>query len=441
MKAIILDGSFENDVTAEHVRAAAMDNLQAGGWDVQHILLREQKIGNCAGDFFCWVRSPGLCNVNDDNRVIAEALVASDLMVYLTPVTFGGYSSTLKRMVDHQIQNIAPFFANIHGETHHQKRYIKYPDFLAIGWLDAPDAGAEAIFRYLAGRNALNFYAKKSVTGLILRSQSAAEIDATIKSCLDNLGANFNTPVPELPGESETFTPKNEAAPIQRAVLMVGSPRTRKSTSQSLGSYLLDQLKSRSIQTETIYLHTVLRSPEKMNALFAALDAADLVLLAFPIYVDSLPAPVIEALERITAHRALRVRQAPAHRQLFGAISNCGFPEVAHNRAALAICKVFAQQTGFKWAGSLALGGGEMVHGMPLTELGGRVIPIKAGLELAASALAKGNSIPRQAQALFAKQVVPAWLYRLLGGIGWKQQAKKFGAQNSLMRKIFTETK
>ena len=70
MKAIILDGSFENDVTAEHVRAAAMDNLQAGGWDVQHILLREQKIGNCAGDFFCWVRSPGLCNVNDDNRVI-----------------------------------------------------------------------------------------------------------------------------------------------------------------------------------------------------------------------------------------------------------------------------------------------------------------------------------------------------------------------------------
>ena len=107
--------------------------LQARGWGAETIVLREQKIGNCAGDFFCWVRSPGVCNVDDDNRVIAAKVVRSDLVIYLTPVTFGGYSSALKRMVDHQIQNISPFFTAIDGEIHHQPRYAAYPDLLVIG--------------------------------------------------------------------------------------------------------------------------------------------------------------------------------------------------------------------------------------------------------------------------------------------------------------------
>lgn len=110
MKAILLDGSSAHDSTGDRVRTALTVQLQARGWDLEHVVLREKKIGNCAGDFFCWIRSPGVCNTNDDNRAIAAAIIASDLMVYLTPVAFGGYSSTLKRMVDHQIQNIAPFF-------------------------------------------------------------------------------------------------------------------------------------------------------------------------------------------------------------------------------------------------------------------------------------------------------------------------------------------
>jgi multimeric flavodoxin WrbA len=435
MKAIILDGSFENDTTAGRVFSALAQHLQSRGWIVEHVLLREQKIGNCAGDFFCWVRSPGMCNVDDDNREIAAAVAASDLMVYLTPVTFGGYSSALKRMVDHQIQNISPFFANIDGETHHQKRYNKYPDMLVLGWMDGPDADAEAVFRNLIARNAINFYAKKAVAGLVLASQSDAQINATVQTSLENLSGGVNTPLPELPFSRVEGKPgSSTGAPIRRALLLVGSPRTRKSTSQSLGGTLFEHLNVRSIQTETIYLHTVLRSPEKMNNLYAVLDAADLIVLAFPIYVDSLPAPVIEALERIAARLAGREAH---HHPLFCALSNCGFPEVAHNNTALAICELFARQAGFSWAGALALGGGEMVHGMPLNELDGRAIPIKNALELAANALADGNTIPRQAQNLLDKPLLPAWIYRFLGGFGWKEQAKKYGAQNLLKRKTY----
>lgn len=226
-----------------------------------------------------------------------------------------------------------------------------------------------------------------------------------------------------------------EINPIRRALLLVGSPRTRKSSSYSLGGYLFEQLSKHNIQTDTIHIHTSLRSPERMRVLLKAVDEADLVLLAFPLYVDSLPAPVIEAFERIAAYRSSHERTP---RQSFAAIANCGFPEVHHNAAALAICETFARQAGFDWAGSLALGAGQgLVNGTPLAELDGRAISLKRSLEMAAEALANGNSIQRAAVELMAKPVIPAWLYRLSGIYGWRQQAKVYGVAKLLKRRPY----
>ena len=432
MKALILNGSLEGDTTGERVRAALMAELQKRGWEIEHVLLREKKIGNCAGDFYCWVRSPGLCNVDDDNRRIAEAVVHADLLVYLTPVTFGGYSSALKHMVDHQIQNVLPFFAQVHGETHHQKRYGHYADFLVVGWLEAPDPQAEALFHNLAARNGINFYAQTAISATVTSRQGDAELHAAAQNWLDDLQAHKSTRARELLRN----TPQAVEAAIQRAVLLVGSPRTRKSTSGALGGYLFEQLAKQGVQVETFYVHTCLRSPERMAALFEAMDAADLVGLAFPLYVDSLPAPLIEALERIAARRAGR---EPTHPQHLVAIANCGFPEAAHNTMALEICATFARQAGFSWAGGLALGAGEgIVHGTPLNEMDGRAISLKKSLELAAAALLAGGPIPQEAVALMTKPVIPGWLYRAMGVYGWHQQAKHFGAEKIMKRQPYS---
>jgi len=431
MKAILLDGSQANDKTGERVRAALEAEFKTQGWDVEHFTLCEKKIGNCAGDFFCWLRTPGICNVDDDNRVIAAAIIASDLMVYLTPVTFGGYSSTLKKMVDHQIQNISPFFTQVEGETHHQKRYQKHPDLMVVGWMDTPDAQAEAVFRNLAQRNALNYHAEKSVSGVVLTSHSDKELQASVQQWLNDLQSGCKSQRVELPVSNAAG---NGSVEIRRALLLVGSPKTRKSTSNSLGGYLFEQLSARSIQTETIYLHTVLRSPAKMQALLDAVNAADLVTLAFPLYVDTLPAPVIEALERLAAQRQGR---DPSNQQMFTAIANCGFPEAIHNANALAVCEMFARQAGFEWSGSLSLGGGEMVAGVPLGQLGGMTIMMRKALDLTAEALAQGQSIPQAAQDIWGKPVIPHWLYRLTGWLRWNKQSKGYGAQKLLKRQPY----
>src|SRR5215216_4748332 len=235
MKTLILDGSLANDLQATRIANALRKQLPYA----ETILLREQRIGNCAGDFFCWVRSPGMCNTNDDNRIIAAKMIQSDLVIYLTPVTFGGYSSELKRMVDHQIQNISPFFTSIQGEIHHQRRYKQYPNMLTIGWMDEPDVRAEAIFGHLSHRNAVNLYAQTSVCGLVIGTPPAADLDDRVESWLQAIANGSSSSVPALPSMDVSST---AATPVKRAVLLVGSPRAKKSTSASLGDYLFEQL-------------------------------------------------------------------------------------------------------------------------------------------------------------------------------------------------------
>ena len=90
--------------------------------------------------------------------------------------------------------------------------------------------------------------------------------------------------------------------------------------------------------------------------LLAAVDAADIVILAFPLYVDGLPYLVTQALEQIAARRA--ALQTDIRRPRFLAIANCGFPEVQHNATALAICRQFADEAGFALGGRAGAGRG-----------------------------------------------------------------------------------
>ena len=141
------------------------------------------------------------------------------------------------------------------------------------------------------------------------------------------------------------------------------------------------------------------------------------------------------AAKEIAAHRA----GSPATpRQRFAAIANCGFPEATQNATALAICATFARQAGFGWAGDLALGGGEgLVHGVELARLGGRARHAVAALDLAGDALSAGAPIPEAARDLLARPAIPGWLYRGVGGLGWRLQARRFGMASSLGRRPY----
>lgn len=216
-----------------------------------------------------------------------------------------------------------------------------------------------------------------------------------------------------------------------KALLLVGSPRKGRSASETLGGYLLEQLAARRVETDKAYVYSARKSEAELEAAVAAVAQADLVILAAPLYVDCLPAAVIEFLENL-AQRLPDHERPPGQRLV--AISNSGFPEAHQNDIALAIYRRFAQEAGVEWAGGLAMGAGEAIKGRPLTESGGMARNVVTALNQAAEALAKGDPVPPEAAALMAEQMMPGWIYRMMGNLGWHIQARKYGNFGKLRR-------
>lgn len=211
----------------------------------------------------------------------------------------------------------------------------------------------------------------------------------------------------------------------KKAFLLIGSPKLTPSTSESLGTYLLDTMRERGVETEKVLIAQAVKTGNGIDGLLKALDRSDLIILAFPLYIDSLPYQVIKALELIALHWQ---KTGGAGKKRFAAICNCGFPEAEHTDTALAICRQFARETGIEWAGGLGLGGGEAIDGRQLDEGGGKVKNVKRSLEIAADALSRGEAVPEEAIKLMSKRLVPVWLYLLIGGFGWKWRAWKNNA-------------
>lgn len=180
MRALILNGALAGDDGLRPVEQALDTALAGRGWGVERMTLRDLSIAHCQGCFECWVKTPGLCKTKDAAQDVARAVIRSDLLVLLSPVTFGGYSSEMKKALDRSIGIVSPFFKKIHGEVHHRPRYARYPALLAVGVMSDPDADEERTFAALAGRNAINFHAPAHEAGIVYRGQPAEAVWATI---------------------------------------------------------------------------------------------------------------------------------------------------------------------------------------------------------------------------------------------------------------------
>ena len=168
-RALILDGGLGDGADTRGAGKIATDALRRRDWQVASLALREIDIAPCLGCFGCWIRTPGICVIDDPGRDVARRMVRSDLLVFLTPLTFGGYSSELKKALDRSIPNILPFFRLVKGEVHYAKRYARHPRMLGIGVCSGGpvDPDEEELLETLVHRNAINLHAPASAACVI----------------------------------------------------------------------------------------------------------------------------------------------------------------------------------------------------------------------------------------------------------------------------------
>ena len=201
--ALLLDGSRGDDPTLALVHRALSETLTTGGCDVDDWRLRNETMAWCAGCFGCWVKTPGVCAHTDAGREVAARMARSDLLVYLTPVTFGGYSSELKKALDHLIPILLPDLKKSGSDTRHPQRYERVHDLLAVGTVPAGEAdGAEAhTFRRLVARNALNLRPRRWAAGVVEDGTADPQVRLAVGALLSKIGVG--SPHAGLPQSQE----------------------------------------------------------------------------------------------------------------------------------------------------------------------------------------------------------------------------------------------
>lgn len=113
-------------------------------------------VNRCIGCFGCWVKTPGICVIDDRARGFVPMLAACDELFIVSRCVFGGLSPDIKAVLDRSIGYLLPYFRIIHGEMHHVPRYNKEMKMEYILYGDITNQEQQTAKR-MAEANALNF--------------------------------------------------------------------------------------------------------------------------------------------------------------------------------------------------------------------------------------------------------------------------------------------
>ena len=185
MDTLILNGSLKHQTHLMPIQKMLVDELAQRGWEAEPVLLYEVDVRSCLGCLKCWDTTPGLCiQQKDEARRVVSRMIQCELLVFLTPLTFGGYSSELKKIIERSLGLLQPGMKIFNGESHHLKRYDRYPSLLALSVTEKPDIQEEKLFKTLIDRHSLNFYPPRYRAEVLIAADEEKKTREKIKSCL-----------------------------------------------------------------------------------------------------------------------------------------------------------------------------------------------------------------------------------------------------------------
>ncbi len=117
---MILDQESKTEL-AEDLRAKILSILDQNGYQNEVIELGKENAAPCLGCLSCLTEHPAECVNKDTVNEIKRNIKKFDLTIFLTPVLFGHFSSTIKNAIDrgagsHNWQAIIGFGNDIDAE-------------------------------------------------------------------------------------------------------------------------------------------------------------------------------------------------------------------------------------------------------------------------------------------------------------------------------------
>ena len=184
MKTLILCDEESSSYRSLDLRSMVQAAVVDVGGEAKIVDLKGDEINPCLGCFDCWVKTPGLCiQTCDCANTVASQEIRSDAVVFLSRITYGGYSYDIKSFLDRSIPNISPFFETVHGEMHHKMRYERFPYMITIGYGECTEQ-EQKTFVDLTERNARNMRPPKHFVYTVQSAGEANEVMQSLKKVL-----------------------------------------------------------------------------------------------------------------------------------------------------------------------------------------------------------------------------------------------------------------
>lgn len=182
MRILLISDNYSHGNQKDILHKNLIETIKENYSDIKIYLLNEDDMHHCIGCFNCWIKTPGLCTINDLGQNTAKDFINYDLIIFVTEVKFGCYSPSIKKVLDRIIPLVLPFFKKLKGEMHHAPRYNKYPEIIVLGYGKNITPEEENTLNKLALANAINFQKDKAKT-YIFRNKD--EISSTLNNMIE----------------------------------------------------------------------------------------------------------------------------------------------------------------------------------------------------------------------------------------------------------------
>lgn len=198
---------------------------------------------------------------------------------------------------------------------------------------------------------------------------------------------------------------------MKKNILIVsGSPRGKNGNTASIAEYAYKKLTLEQLQSAILYLETEINRVENI---LKHMDAADVIILAIPVYQNSVPGLVMEFFEKVYNNKNILIRK---ERKLL-VIANSGFAERGAGSGAIKTCMLFARDIGMVWMGGFTAAPGTLIDGKALEKTGNTYQRLRLMIDIIPGCIRSGKAIPEDALHLMDKPLMSPLIYRIAGRI------------------------
>lgn len=208
-----------------------------------------------------------------------------------------------------------------------------------------------------------------------------------------------------------------------KIALINGSPKSGKNNS----GLLLRSLEPLIGKEHELFHYHVIRQPLSESD-YMTLCRMDALVLAFPLYVDSIPSHLLGMLTELEGYmKAERTKEIMLY-----AIVNNGFFEGVQNRIAIGILQNWCVRAGVRFGQAIGQGAGEMLESVEKVPHGnGPMKNLHAALDTLAANLQSGKT----GDTVLLSPKLPRIAWKIGGTLGWNSTAKKNGLTKKELRR------